>query len=417
MVFTVAMALAIPTTSDVTLEGRDGDEVTLISAAVAPKSAAAETLAVKQALFAIMERGVEGLNGGQPMLLSPNKAFNYTFYKENKYLNCLAGNPLKLDESKVGGERRVRVKVRVNLARLKADLAAAGCILSPAWQDKGRASSTASLNPTIVVVPYMPAGTDDSFEGMKAFIDSLPAVRHALNAVSSQFAAHGYKTRDFTTMAANSKTDDLLMEGTQTDAATMVIQQLPGDIVVRVQLDVANEGNKGQCALTVDAVERQTAAKLCSASFSSGQYMTTNAILLTDNAVKKIEKPFFSQLEQAFARTVENGREMKLEFLLGDTVADWDFDTETPVTEADFKEVLEEWLRSRACGGVYDMSQNNDKFIAASINIPLWDAEKGRSYTLGNFNSELRKFLKSHLGDAYRAKVTAMGQKLIITIE
>lgn len=416
-VFAHGIANAIPTTCDVTLDDQSGGEVTLISAAMAPKSKDAEQMAVKQAFFALIDRGVEGLQSGQPILSTPSKEFNYTFYKDNKYLQYLTATPVKLDESKIGNERRVRMKVTVNLSKLKSDLIAAKLQVSPAWQDQKQATATSSLNPTIVVVPYVRSGGDESFEGMKALIDSDAAMKHAVNAVSSQFSAHGYKTRDFATMLANSKSDDVMTEGSQTDAKTMVIQNLPADIVVTVDITLIKDGNKGQCSMTVDAVERQTAGKLCSTTFSSGQYMTTDYIALTDYALKKMENKFFSQLQDAFSQMVEKGREMKIEFLLGETVSDWDFDTETPATEVDFKEELEEWLRANSHHGVFDMSQNNDKFIAATINIPLWDTNRNRSYTITNFNSALKKFMKQHFGDAYKAKVQSMGQKLIITIE
>lgn len=416
-VFAHGIANAIPTTSDVTLDSQSGGEVTLISSAMAPKAKDAEQMAVKQAFFGLMNRGVEGLQSGQPMLTTPSREFDYTFYKDNKYLNYLTATPLKLDESKIGNERRVRVKVTVNLSKLKADLIASKLQVSPAWQDQKQATATSSLNPTIVVVPYVKAGGDPSFGGMKELIDSNAAMKHAVNAVGSQFAAHGYKTRDFTTMLANAQTDDVMAEGSQTDAKTMAIQNLPADIVVTVDLTLIKDGNKGQCFMTVDAVERQTAGKLCSTTFSSGQYMTTDYIALTDHALKKMENKFFSQLQDAFSQMVEKGREMKIEFLLGETVSDWDFDTETPATEVDFKEELEEWLRSNSHHGVFDMSTNNDKYIAATINIPLWDSNRNRSYTITNFNSALRKFMKRHFGDAYKAKIQSMGQKLVITIE
>lgn len=412
------IANAIPTTCDVKFDSRDGNEITLITSAIAPKAKEAETLAVKQAFFALLDRGVEGVQSGQPILTTPNKEFNYTFYKEGKYINYLVANPLKLDETKIGDRKRVRVKVTINLEKLKKDVMAFKLPVSPAWQDsKQVVSATASLNPTIVVVPAVKSGFEDSFEGMKTMMEENPAMKHAVNAVSSCFADRGYKTRDFMTMLANSKTEDLLLDGTQTDVETMMIQQLPADIVVYVDLEVVQDGKKGQCTLTMNAVERQTAGKLSSATYGSGQYMTTDFISLTDYAVKKIENQFFTQLQGSFDRMVESGREVKLEFVLGETVSDWDFDTETPATEVDFKETLEEWLRSMANHGVYDMSQNNDKFIAATINIPLWDSERGRSYSISNFSLALKKFIREHLGDAYKVKVVSMGQKLIITIE
>lgn len=411
------IANAIPTTSDVTLESQSGSEITLLSSAMAQKAKDAEEMAVKQAFYALMNQGVKGLQSDRPLLTAPNKQFDYTFYKEGKYRNFLTANPLKVDETKIAGNRKVTMKVSINLERFKNELKNNKLSISPAWQDKKETSATVALNPTIVVVPYVRTGQDDSFEGMKAIIDSNPAMKYAVNSVSSQFAKHGYKTRDFVTMLSNVKTDDIMTQGTQTDAKTMVIQQLPADIVVTVNLDLINNGGKGQCTVAVDAVERQTAGKLCSESFASGQFMTTDYVALTDYALKKMQDSFFSQLSDAFAQMVEKGREMKLEFLLGETVSDWDFDTETPVTDVDFKEELEEWLRANANHGIYDMSQSTDKFIAASINIPLWDAERNRSYSINNFNSALRKFMKRHLGDAYKAKVTSMGQKLIITIE
>lgn len=416
LAFAFGIANAFPTTSELTLVDSTPTQVTLLSSALAPKAKAAEEMAVKQAFFGLFNSGVEGLNSGQPMLTEPNKAFDYTFYKDEKYRNYLVANPLKADDVKIGGDRRVTVKVTINYAKLKKDLQLARLSLSPAWQDKQEVKATASLNPTIVVVPYVKGG-DQSFQGMKNLMDSIPAMKHAVNTVSTMFASHGYKTRDFTTMLANSKTDDIVFEGTQTDARTMVIQQLPGDIVVSVDLDLIQNGKKGECTLAINAVERQTAGKLASVSYGSGQYMTNDFMALTSHALSKIEHKFFDQMQDAFSEMVEKGRELKLEFLIGDTVDDWDFDTETPATDVDFKEELEEWMRSMANHGIYDMSQSNDKFIAASINIPIWDSDRNRSYSINNFNSAMRKFLKRHFGEAYKARITGMGQKLIITVE
>ena len=49
--------------------------------------------------------------------------------------------------------------------------------------------------------------------------------------------------------------------------------------------------------------------------------------------------------------------------------------------------------------------------------MPLWDMERNRSYKLSNFNSDLKKFLRSQLGEDYGVSVTAMGQRLEVRIE
>jgi len=63
------------------------------------------------------------------------------------------------------------------------------------------------------------------------------------------------------------------------------------------------------------------------------------------------------------------------------------------------------------------MGLNTDKYVHATVNIPLWDMEKNRSYSISNFGSDVRKFFKEQFGDSYKASVTALGQKLLVTIE
>ena len=114
---------------------------------------------------------------------------------------------------------------------------------------------------------------------------------------------------------------------------------------------------------------------------------------------------------------MKKGREIVIELTLSETVSDWDFDQDTPNGSNNFKDVFDEWLRKHSHQGVYDMGLNTDKYVHATVNIPLWDMEKNRSYSISNFGSDVRKFFKEQFGDSYKASVTALGQKLLVTIE
>ena len=114
---------------------------------------------------------------------------------------------------------------------------------------------------------------------------------------------------------------------------------------------------------------------------------------------------------------VTNGREVYVDMTLSNAIDDWDFEQDSPETGDNFKDALDEWLRNNAQGGVYDMSNNTDKFIHVTLNVPIWNHERNRSYTLPNFASDIKKFFKAQLGDSYKASVTAQGQKLEIIIE
>ncbi len=138
---------------------------------------------------------------------------------------------------------------------------------------------------------------------------------------------------------------------------------------------------------------------------------------LAKHSLAKINASFFSQIQQAFENIIKNGREVGIEMNISEGVTDWDFEQDAPATGDFFKDALEEWLREYAFQGQYDMSVSTDKYINVRVNIPIWNAEKNRSYTLSNFGSDLRKFFKAQLGEDYKASVKAMGQKLSVIIE
>lgn len=397
------------------LQSNTGSEAVVRATASAHKGKVAQDEAVEGAFRALMHQGIEGLNGGQPMFGADAADYEYRFFANQRFLTFLTGNPVKVAENKFGGERRVTFDVPININALLNDMLAKNVPVSHAWAPPKTESPKSAINPVVVVVPVVKGG--GSFVEMKALMESDPAVKHAVNKLLSVFAANGFKTRDFTTALDNSLTDDLLRQDAQTDVRTMVVQNLPGDIVVHVDVDgVTDEASKtSSVTLALKAVERQTEGVLAAGNFASGKYHVTDRTRLVDDALGKITGNFFSQLNNAYAEMARNGRQMNLEFQLGQGV-DWDFASEAPATGDEFQEKLEDWIHDNAFQGQYNMGLFTDKFIKASVNVPLWDKEKNRAYRLSNFTSALKRFLKSQLGDEYKPEITSMGQRVLITI-
>jgi len=391
--------------------------VAIKASATHEKKKEAEILAMKSAFNALLHSGVEGLHNGQPMIVGDCKQYDYRFFHENRYIQYMSQEPRKLNNDKIKGNNLTTVVVYINTKGLKAELLRNKLPLSPAWADAKAVNATASLNPTIVVVPNTTAETGYSFEAMRTIIENDPVQRYAIDRVAEEFQKNGFKTRDFVTQLQNAKTSNFLREGTQTDDASMLVSQLPGDIVVTVDcvVETLNSGTSA-AMLNISAVEKQTAGRLATKTFESGQYHTTEHNRLADYAVKKISKDFFSQLQDSFDAMVKKGREVSMELALAENV-DWDFDSDAPASGEFFKDALEEWLRENSFQSNYSMNSSTDKYIALSVNVPLWDQEKNRSFTLSNFGSNFRKFLKSHLGEDYKPKIASMGQKMLITIE
>lgn len=212
----------------------------------------------------------------------------------------------------------------------------------------------------------------------------------------------------------------MMRMGSKSDLKTKIVQQLPGDIVVKVDAKVlADNQNHIECNLNLSAVENQTNGNLAAATFPSGKYYkgSTGNTELVEYSMKKITADFFEQIKSSFEKMVADGREIYIDLTLSQSISDWDFDQDSPESGNNFKDALDDWLREHAQQSVYDMSNSTDKFVHIALNIPLWNAERGRSYTISNFSSDLRKFFRTQFGDNYKATITAQGQKLEIVIE
>lgn len=402
--------------ADVSLVQQDAQSVTVRVTAVAAKKKEAADLAVRSAFHALLHTGIEGVRNGMQMVAVERNDYDYRFFTELRYLNYIRGEAEDVADSKIGGQRRVTVQLTILSKSLLADLEHNEMVVSPGWVDTKKASATAALNPTIVVVPLVEGGGD--FEDMRTLVENSPVVEYAVNKLAAEFSRRGYKTRDFLTQLQNSKNTSLLRQGTQTDLATMMVQNLPGDIVVTVDVEVTTDDRKrSECSLNVKAVEQQTEGGLASATFLSGQYMTTDSLRLADYAVKKVRDDFFADLKKAFEAMVAKGREVYVDMTLAQSVMDWDFDQQAPYGEDYFKDALDEWLNEHAQQSVYDMGNSTDKYIHIRLNVPLWDMKRNRSYKLSNFNSDLKKFLRAQFGEDYEVSVTAMGQRLEVRIE
>lgn len=405
--------------TDATLVSGDDNSVTLRASAVAEKKKDAALLAAKSAFYTLFHAGVAGVKNGLPMVAVERKDYDYRFFQESRYISYITSEVKQVGDIKVGKNIKITVQLSINLKSLIADLQHNNIALSPGWSDSKVQKATAALNPTIVIVPAIKASEGSDFEAMRKVADNNPALTAALDKVSAEFQKHGYKTRNYVSMLQNSKTNELMRTGSQSDVKTKIAQQLPGDIVVSVDADVVEDGQMVECKLGIRAVEKQTDGNLGVATFPSGKYYKGNVGTgeLVDYAMKKIKKEFFDQIQKSFEDMISKGRECYVDITLSQSVTDWDFEQDGPASGKNFKEELDEWLRNHAQNGVYDLNTSTDKFIHMSVNVPLWNAERGRSYTLSNFSSDLRKFFKAQFGEDYKANITALGQKLEIVIE
>ena len=390
--------------SDVTLVQQDANTATVLATAVDEKKKDAALLASKSAFNTLFYSGIAGVKNNSPLIAVKRTDYDYRFFSESRYLNYISGEIETVNSEKVGGKYRVTVRLTILLKALCDDLQQNNMVLNPTWTDSKAVKATASLNPTIVIVPDMIDGSDLATLRQKVLDD--PVLKYAVRKLTDEF-----------NILQNQINSAMMNTGNQTDIATEIMKRIPGDIVVNVDAKVVTQGNESECILMLHALEKQTSNNLSDATFPSGRYMTNEHIKLVDYAIKQIKGDFFSTLQSKFEDIVQQGRTVVIDMGLSQSVNDWDFDQESPENGNYFKDELLAWLESHCHQSVPNITLDTDKGMQVRMNIPLWDAEKNKSYTLSNFSSDLRKFFKSQLGDYYKANVRASGQGINVTIE
>ena len=406
--------------TEVSLVQQDNNSVTVLATAVGDKKKDAALLAAKSAFYTLFHAGVEGVKNGVPMVAVEKKDYDYRFFNESRYINFIGSEVKTVDDTKIGGKYRVTVRLTIQLKTLLADLARNNLSVSPGWSDAKAVKATAALTPTIVVVPDTQGEGSDA-EAMRKVMDKDPVMKHLIAKLTEEFTKHGYKTKNFIAQLQGAKNSAFLRAeaGAQSDGTTDFVRNLQADIIVTasMNLNINSASNRGECAINLAAVEFQTQGNLANKSFASGQYMTTDGIMLADHAVKKMQADFFRQLQAAFEKMVAEGREVAIELNLSEAVTDWDFSQSSPATGKPFKRALDAWVREHSFQSVYSMDYSTNKYIKLSVNVPLWDQENNCSYNLSNFGDDLNAFLQSQLGSDYSPEVVAMGQGMSITVK
>lgn len=403
--FTVMLHAQTKYMSDAVFVSSNEKTIKLRSSGQSDKKKTALEMAMKSALYTLLYNGVEGVNNGKALAYTHDKNYERRLFEEGRY-SVFVGEFEEVGEAvKVGSNYRVKVEVEIYYDALMRDLN----------NSSGAGVSHVEMPnmPTLTVVPFAREN-----ENVRALLENNKMLSHAVSKITSEFSKNGYRTKDFISMLQKAKNSDLTTDGSQSDAVSMMIQNLSTDIVVTAKVNYIPRPNKqGEVSLELNATEKQTATTLASSTFLSGRYMTTDSVRLADYAISKVKREFFTTLQTAFFEIVRNGRELSVQMVIDANVDDWDFDQPSPESGEEFKVELEDWLAANAMNGSYDMSRSSDKIIDLTVRIPIWDEKNGRAYSVSSFRNAFRKFLNERLAGEYQASIVTLGQGIVVTIK
>lgn len=379
--------------------------VTLRCSGLGDNKKEALVMAQKSALYALLHVGVEGVNNGQPLWAIVDEDYDRRMFDEDRYATVVASCQDLGKYSKVDGKVRAEVEATFYLQPL---MKAAGVV-------GANVGTVARTNlPSITIVPFVKQD-----ENQMEVLEGNSLNRVAASGVEMMFSKRGYLTKNYKTMIQNLQNNDILLQGSQSEAVEKMLQNAGTDVKVVVRSN-QSVGSTGIVTVTVEmtAVEAFTSTTLASVKLM-GQNRGDSLLVLeqTLNAKANQQKrnSFFQQLQNAFNAIAINGLEVEVSMVIDQNVDDFSFEDELD-NGSIFKDAFEAWLRQVAVNGNERISMSSEKYLGATLRVPYFD-EKGQSYKTSGFHVALRKQMAELLGDDHVAKIEVMGQKVIVTIQ
>lgn len=251
------------------------------------------------------------------------------------------------------------------------------------------------VQPMIMVVPFAKEG-----ENVRKVLEDDVTRRVALTKVKEAFDNRGFSTVDFLGKLKASEVDRILGGDAQTDVKKAIIEASGADIYVDVEVAQLPRGKYGNSVrLILTAYDAFTGISLANKTGSSPQMDTEDIGRLVENALKAKEKDtsptmledFLNVMQTKFTDIVENGRTVKVQFVLSQDAA-IDFDTEFGPDALPLSAVLETWMEENA----YKNYFTSPKLTATTVlfdevRIPLRD-ESGKNYTPSKFALQIMQF-------------------------
>ena len=251
------------------------------------------------------------------------------------------------------------------------------------------AQSTVSVQPKIMVLPYIKQGED-----YRTILENDVNKRIVLTKIKEAFDDEGFSTVDLVAKLKSLSQSVAFQEDNQTDLKKMVVEQSGADIYVEAEItcNVSNSGNSVKMILT--AYEVSSGNSLSNKVGDSGRFYTDDVGALATKAVSKVSKEFLATMQMKFDEIVANGRSIIINFGFLDT-SELTMDSEVGSDGNLLKDELELWMEENAYKNQYHIQGTVSKsMIFDDVKIPLRDPVTGRNYNVNKFLMGMRKFLR-----------------------
>ena len=250
------------------------------------------------------------------------------------------------------------------------------------------AVATATVQPKIMVIPYVKSGED-----LRTVLEEDVNRRIAITKIKEGFDGRGFTTVDFIAKLKAAKDNQVFTSDNQTDIKTQIIELSGCDVYVVAEVDVQKSSTGSSVNLILSGYEASTGNSLSNKVGNSGKFYTDDIAKLATKAVDACIQEFLNTMNAKFTDIVANGKSVLVDISFAEGSATT-METEVGTDKLPLSDALEEWFGKNAVKNVYHIQGTTKlKMILDDVRIPLKDAN-GNNFSSNKYALNLFKYLQ-----------------------
>lgn len=378
----------------VTYETSDNVSATFTSVGVADKAKGVAENAAQSLFYTLFYTGVDGINGGRPLVTSDNKDYVNAFLSSRYPFFVRSNEELGKPEKNANKLFQGTCKITIVYSNLIKDLER-NKLCSAIGSDFTGADvelEPGIVLPTIMVVPYKRDG--ETYASILA--DDFDR-RIAVSKVQD-----GFESRDVTTVDVEAKLAATMRnaqfganDADSNDKQLLMNSGADVYVVVDLHKDVNAEG--ARVSLIMKAYETASGSILASKDAITRRYATASTDALCSYAIQDNIPAFLDDICKNFSKQVANGKRVTLQFAIDGSSAMMMTDRVGP-DNYPLSTLIHQWVRKNAHNGKYHLQGMVDTSVIFDyVMIPPRDAD-GMAMDAAQFGFQIEAWLNDVIG-------------------
>lgn len=394
----------------VTFETSDAESATFTSVGVAAKSKDVANNAAQSLFYTLFYDGVDGVNGGRPLITSNDNEYVQTFLSSRYHLFVRSNQEISNPEKNPSKMYQATYRITVVYGNLIKELERHKVHKSrePEMKYDDVEFEKSMVLPTIMVVPYKREGETYS-SVLAADFDR----RIAVGKVQEGFESRNVTTVDMEAKLAATKRG---LEFGANDANSNDKQLLLNSgadvyVVVDLQKDVNAEGSR--VSLIMKAYETASGSILASKDAITKRYAKVSTDALCSYAIQDNITAFLDDICKNFSKQVSNGKRVTLHFSI-DGSSSMSMKDRVGKENYPLSNLIHQWVRKNSHNGKYHLQGMVDTSVIFDyVIIPPRD-EDGYMMDAVQYGFKIEAWLNDTVGVPCTSKYD--GTTIYITI-